>query len=235
MKLEISELINLSGIKSSADSVANDFALLAIANRDKAGKVFDCLKNLPSVNNFIYSIKIQQIFKKALKSDFLLFPRLQQNCRADHPGESKFSYPWHNDLSYNGGSVNSYIIWIPIDDVNMNNGSLHVIPRSHNAHQLITFDEISLLNKRSAGYFNVENIEQIIEDLGEKRVNLRRGQGVIFHSKLLHRSGENNSEATRLALQIRCFDAKSTDAVINDWKGGIDEGIHPMEYLDKFF
>jgi len=81
----------------------------------------------------------------------------------------------------------------------------------------------------------VENIKEIIDVLGEKRVNLRRGQGVIFHSKLLHKSGENNTEATRLALQIRCFDAKSKDAVNNHWKGGIDEGIHPMEYLNKFF
>jgi ectoine hydroxylase-related dioxygenase (phytanoyl-CoA dioxygenase family) len=235
MKREISHLISLSGIESSAESVAHDFAKLAIANREKAGKVFDSLKNLPSVNNFIYSYKIQQIFKEALDSKLLLFPRLQQNCRADHPGESKFSYPWHNDLSYNGGSVNSYVIWIPLDNVNEDNGSLHVIPSSQNAHQIVTFDEISLLNKRSAGYFVVENIKEIIDVLGEKRVNLRRGQGVIFHSKLLHKSGENNTEATRLALQIRCFDAKSKDAVNNHWKGGIDEGIHPMEYLNKFF
>ena len=235
IKSEISELISLSGVESSTQRVASDFAKLAINNRQKASRVFDCLKNLPSVNNFIYSYAIQQIFREALNSELLLYPRLQQNCRADHPGESKYSYPWHNDLSYNGGSLNSYIIWIPLDDVNVDNGSLHVIPSSHNAHQIISYDEISLSNKNSAGYFIVENIKHILEVLGEKRVDLRRGQGVIFHSKLLHKSGENNTETTRLALQIRCFDAKSEDAVNSEWKGGIDEGIHPTKYLNHYF
>jgi ectoine hydroxylase-related dioxygenase (phytanoyl-CoA dioxygenase family) len=57
------------------------------------------------------------------------------------------------------------------------------------------------------------------------------GQGIVFHSNLIHKSGANYSEFSRFAIQSRWFDAKAADAIENLYSGGVDEGKNPNIYL----
>ena len=86
----------------------------------------------------------------------------------------------------------------------------------------------------SSAYFSIFDIDEGLNDAGEIRCPLLLGQAVVFHYQLIHKSGAKRSNATRLALQSRWYDALSLDAVKGKFRGGLDEGTHPSEYLDCF-
>lgn len=215
-------------IKSSGE---NPFLWLVRNSRPDAGRLFDCLIKIPEVNQFLYSSVFQNIAKLLLKSDLVLSPPSQMNLRADHPEEQKFLYPWHTDYSYNCSSRNSLIFWIPMQDANIENGCLHIIPGSHKLTAEIEIDRSKVAAKNSAGYFHISNIQEILGAHSEIRAPLNVGSAVAFSSLLIHKSGVNSSAATRFSLQSRWFDGLSQDAVLGRWRGGVDEGRDPAEYL----
>jgi ectoine hydroxylase-related dioxygenase (phytanoyl-CoA dioxygenase family) len=216
---------------SKVDIHKSNFLQLVRSSRADAGNVFDALIKIPLVNQILYSKTLEDIASQLLGSDMVLAPPSQMNLRADHPDEEKFLYPWHTDFSYNGSSSNSLVFWIPLQDVDLVNGALHIIPGSHRFRSIIKYDEAAIKSKISSGYFSIENIDEALKNFGEKRCLLRLGQAVVFHSKLLHKSGVNLSKDTRFALQSRWFDGLYPDAVRWKFRGGLDEGVHPSNYL----
>ncbi len=207
------------------------FLQLVRMSRSDAGRVFDALIKIPLVNQIVYSEKLQCLASQLLGSDLVLASPSQMNIRADHPEEGKFLYPWHTDYSYNGSSKNSLVFWIPLQNVDLVNGALHIIPGSHNFESEVRLNEHAITAKMSSAYFSVVNIDEALDDAVEIRCPVLLGQAVVFHSRLIHKSGANRSNATRFALQSRWFDALSCDAVKGKFRGGLDEGIHPSEYL----
>jgi phytanoyl-CoA hydroxylase len=210
---------------------ASSYLNLVKSNRKDAGKIFDSLVKIPAVNQILYSHSLENIAKQLLQSSLVLSSPTQMNLRSDHPSEERFLYPWHTDYIYNFGSSNSLVFWIPLQEVDNVNGCLHIIPGSHRVDAEIDFNEDAFLAKSSAEYFHIRNMEDILSEMAEIRCPLKLGQAVVFHSKLIHKSGENFSSATRFALQSRWFDAMSTDAIENRFVGGIDEGRNPKLYL----
>ena len=217
--------------KSYDKNLNNKLLQLVRSNRVDAGNVFDALIKIPLVNQIVYSSLLEKVAKQLLNSSLVLSPPSQMNLRADHPDEGKFLYPWHNDFSYNSSSSNSIVFWIPLQNVDLVNGALHVIPKSHRFLSSVRYDEESIKAKRSSTYFSIENIDEALQKNGEIRCPLRLGQGLVFHSKLIHKSGKNQSDKTRFALQSRWFDGLSSDSVRGRFRGGLDEGVHPKEYL----
>ncbi len=220
-----------TGIKTIDSCQPNKFLELVASRRPDAGRVFDALIKIPEVNRIAYSVHLQRLAKVLLKAHLVLSPPSQMNLRADHPKENDFLYPWHTDYSYNGGSLNSLVFWIPLQEVDVINGALHIIPGSHRLNHKIQFDDRAIEAKRSANYFSIENIGEVIGKLGELRCPLKLGQAVVFHSSLLHKSGMNQSCSTRYAIQSRWFDALALDSVVMKFRCGIDEGLHPRDYL----
>ncbi len=216
-----------------SDEIIQDrnFLQLVRDNRADAGHVFDTLIKIPYVNQIVYSKSLQNIAEQLLKSDLVLSSPSQMNLRADHPEEGRFLYPWHTDYSYNGSSSNSLVFWIPLQEVNLVNGALHLITGSHRFKSDIRYDENAIRAKASSAYFSIDNIDEALRWASVVRCPLALGQAVVFHSKLIHKSGANRSTTTRFALQSRWFDGLSTDAVKRKYRGGLDEGIHPSQYL----
>ncbi len=219
------------GLEPIVSCQSSKFLDLVGTRRPDAGRVFDALIKIPEVNQIAYSIQLQRLAKGFLKSQLVLSPPSQMNLRADHPKESAFLYPWHTDYSFNGGSLNSLVFWIPLQDVDLINGALHIIPGSHRLNHKIQFDQNAIEAKRSANYFSIKNIDEVIGKLGELRCPLKLGQAIVFHSNLLHKSGMNQSCGTRYAIQSRWFDALAADSISRKFRCGIDEGLHPRDYL----
>jgi hypothetical protein len=102
---------------------------------------------------------------------------------------------WHQDEIYiptrdrslTGG-------WIALDDANIDNGCLWVIPGSHKG---ILYDQ--------RAHDDPEEFDQAAEsygfqDTGEIPVEVKTGDAVFFHGYLLHRSRKNRSQAYRRVL-----------------------------------
>ncbi len=207
------------------------FLQLVQASRPDAGRVFDALVKIPLVNRLLYAERLQRIAEQLLASSLVLAPPTQMNLRADHPDEGRFLYPWHTDYSYNSSSANSLVFWIPLQDVDLVNGALHIIPGSHKVPARVRYDEAAIARKMSSAYFEIENIDELLRQGQDLRCPLRLGQAVVFHAHLVHKSGVNASGRTRFALQSRWFDALAPDAAQARFVGGLDEGVHPRSYL----
>lgn len=212
-------------------SVDNAYQSLAKINRKSAGSVFDAVVKIPEFNRYIYQDSFEAIVQQLLKSDNVLSSPSQMNLRTDHPSEERFLYPWHTDYSYNFSSKNSLIFWIPLQDVDVSVGSLHVIPSSHLLNHCIKINSAAVFSRHSSSYFEVEGVCDLLCKMGEIRCNLSLGQGLVFHSNLLHKSGFNYSDQVRYSIQSRWFDANSDDALANFYIGGIDENNDPSKYL----
>ena len=83
----------------------------------------------------------------------------------------------------------SFNIWVPLVDLNENNGVIKILPRSH----------VWLKSYRSA---NINSAYEAVNDLlWQKMIPLfmKRGEALIYDHRLLHASGENFSNELRLA------------------------------------
>ena len=87
--------------------------------------------------------------------------------------------------------------WVPLDYAAADNGTISVIPRTHKLDLLPhTPPEGEHVNY---GVFGVEGYD---DHPDEVVVELNPGDGVFFHSKLLHRTGPNMSERHRRVLTV---------------------------------
>jgi ectoine hydroxylase-related dioxygenase (phytanoyl-CoA dioxygenase family) len=212
----------------------NPFLWLVRNRRCDAGHLFDCLVKIPEVSQILYSQTLQKLAEALLQTNLLLASPSQMNLRADHPGEEKFLYPWHHDYAYNCSARNSVVFWIPLHEVDEVNGCLHVIPGSHRLHAEINIKNATS-GKNSAELFSVSNIGHILKHNPDVRVPMKAGSALALSGLLLHKSGANRSDHTRFAFQSRWFDGLAEEAVSNRWRGGIDEGRAPADYLLNAF
>lgn len=86
-----------------------------------------------------------------------------------------------------------YAVWIPLQDTDVNNGTLKVIPRSHKISN-------SIFSYTAKGYHS-EHIEWLRQH--EIPIKLKAGQAVIFDNNLLHNSAPNATNQDRIAITFR--------------------------------
>ena len=100
-----------------------------------------------------------------------------------------FASPWHQDQAYWGGAT-KYSGWIALEEATPENGCLRVIPGSHRR----TRDHASVQDAR--GFTNRVSDEEL---KGERMldVEMRCGDVLVFHDRLLHSSHPNRSGRDR--------------------------------------
>jgi ectoine hydroxylase-related dioxygenase (phytanoyl-CoA dioxygenase family) len=118
------------------------------------------------------------------------------------------AWAWHQDYGYWYGNGVLYpdlcSVYIAVDAATRENGCLQVLKGSH---KLGRIDHVLTGDQAGA---DLERVEEIKKRLELVYVELDRGDAVLFHSNLLHRSDRNNSENPRWAM-ICCYNAKSND------------------------
>lgn len=111
-------------------------------------------------------------------------------------GETR-EIPWHQDRNY--WPLEPLVVcsaWVAVDDVDVGNGAMHVIPGSH--RQLVPHIEATdgqvFAEQADPAHFDVESAVPI---------ELRAGQFVLFNERLLHWSPPNRSNRRRFGLAVR--------------------------------
>ena len=120
------------------------------------------------------------------------------------------AWEWHQDYGYwyENGCLRPDLAscMIAITAATKANGCLEVVPGSH---QLGRIDHVEQHGQVCA---DPERMEHICSVLGVRDVEVDPGDGLFFHSNLLHRSQNNLSSDPRLSV-INCFNTKSNDPV----------------------
>ena len=142
------------------------------------------------------------------------------------PGDPK-RVSWHQDASYWPLTPSRVVsAWLAIDDVDIDNSAMHVIPRSHH-HAQLTFRD-STAAENNVLFQTVDNAA----DYGDAPVALemRAGQISLHSDWILHGSEPNSSNRRRcglamryLSADVRAYDGWNTNST---WCRGTDPTGH---------
>jgi ectoine hydroxylase-related dioxygenase (phytanoyl-CoA dioxygenase family) len=131
-------------------------------------------------NNFVEDVTE---FMGAKENELLFL-----NCflRMDPPFDMKNTLDWHVDHSTNKYVNNGCTIWCPLQDTDVNNGTIKVLLNSVNEE---------FINK------NQECLDRFIKKYNvQEDICVKKKDILIFKNKLVHKSGFNKSDKIRFAL-----------------------------------
>jgi ectoine hydroxylase-related dioxygenase (phytanoyl-CoA dioxygenase family) len=121
-------------------------------------------------------------------------------------GEQRFPTPWHQDVAYWQNTRPKLSVWIPLDDVSEENGTLKVLPGSHRRQ---------LQHGGGKGGETNDEFVNVITELpqnapGEIVCEMKRGGALFFSDHLAHASCANTSGQDRYVI-ISTYHAPAPD------------------------
>jgi ectoine hydroxylase-related dioxygenase (phytanoyl-CoA dioxygenase family) len=171
------------------------------------------------VEKFLFSKMMAEITSSLIGDDVFLFNE-QYVVKAAEKG---MKFGWHQDSGYIGHPHTPYLTcWIPLIDVNENNGTVYILPFSQAKTTQMQPHTTEEGSNDQVGYFgNQQGIP----------VNINRGDIACFSSVTFHRSSPNNSSKMRAAFiaQYSPDIIKSKDQK-NNW-GLADPLVSKGEYI----
>ena len=112
--------------------------------------------------------------------------------------------------------------WLAVTEANLDNGPLWVIPGSHRepVHESVARDV-----REHASPFYVEITG--VDTADEMPVLIRPGDLLLFHSRLRHRSTDNESSQDRAAMVFHYAPAGTTGYIApnHDWMPVLRDGV----------
>jgi len=153
------------------------------------------------------------------------------------PGQKSF-VPIHQDVAaIDELKFSTLNVWIPLQDVTIDNGVMYVVPRSHYIFSPYRGANVDALSK---------NIETELRPYF-KPLYLKKGQALFFDSRMFHFSPPNLSDSNRIITVCRIFpkeakmisyykDPSKDDGTIEIWqcqddyllnKNGYDDNARP--------
>lgn len=119
------------------------------------------------------------------------------------PPQARTELPWHQDNGYTPLVPEEYITcWLALDDADLDNGCLWVIPGSH--------CNGTIKHNNGAGPFRVGHDGPAEDGVA---VPVKRGSVLVFSSLLMHRSGPNVTDRPRRAWILQYCAAATTSAL----------------------
>ncbi|RMF39441.1 MAG: phytanoyl-CoA dioxygenase family protein [Planctomycetota bacterium] len=135
------------------------------------------------------------------------------------------AWEWHQDYGYWYDFAclwpNMASCFIAIDRATRENGCLQIIPRSHHLGRI---NHMKVGDQTGA---DPERVAAVLERLPVEYVEMAPGDGLFFHSNLLHRSDQNRSPHPRWSL-ICCYNTRSN----SPYKPSRHPAYSPLELLD---
>ncbi len=99
---------------------------------------------------------------------------------------------WHQDMAYWKGDGNKVSVWISLDDVDKDTGAMQFVPGTHKT----LIDETEVQNE----VFSITLKDKYIDKSKSIVAETSRGDMVLFHSTVIHGSGQNETGKDRYTL-----------------------------------
>ncbi len=102
---------------------------------------------------------------------------------------------WHQDRWTDLDRDPQITIYTALDAATVENGCVHIIPRSHNR----------LINpSNGSGFLTQKHMDDIVTKATPEPLTLKAGEVVLLHNWLLHSSGTNGTDIPRRAFSV-CY------------------------------
>jgi ectoine hydroxylase-related dioxygenase (phytanoyl-CoA dioxygenase family) len=187
-----------------------------LSGRDRLNRHLDLppFQSLVRDNNLIYCLK------NLCRPDLLLW---RSNIFIKEPGAPIIH--WHHDKHFEdrqkenidlNDTESHFSVLVALDDMTETNGAFQVLPQSHRPLEGLERD-LRIKTKKSSGEHFIEQLPPEFAD-SAITIPLEKGQFVIFHSGLLHRSLRYESGEPRMSIALR-FVASDVKMPGNDYIG----------------
>ena len=143
--------------------------------------------------NWMENEKIRPILKQLLRDEVVITTAHHNSIMTKMPQTSKET-SWHQDRRYWSYSDDNLVsVWLALGEENSDNGVLEFIPASHK----MSFSEEQFGEKE---YFSLTNEKNMSLIETKKSSNLKSGDVVLFHCKLLHRANKNSTLKPKISF-----------------------------------
>ena len=164
-----------------------DFLVYGRGWRERRPGYFDLMSN-PKILDAVESLIGPEIFANPV-----------YNARPKVPGVAAGAVPWHQDKSYwpDANSNPVITVWVPLVESNLENGCLHIWPRTHKTRVLSYHNE----TYSSTGYTEIDT--QHMKKVVAVPLPVPAGSAILFNDRCIHMSTPNNSKAVRWSVDLR--------------------------------
>lgn len=195
---------------------------LCAVDENLSGEVILAARDLVEFYQLVSAPRVRNVAEKLVGSevcqivhDVCLF-RIDPPV-VDHPR----LFDWHQDYPYNVLSRSAVTLWLPLTDITPEMGPLRVVPRSHGAIRPVSFRQAFAGGGKGMGHkvFELKEMDRALLEASSVEIpDVNAGDGVFFHSCLLHRSGTNRSDRARWVFNVRYGDMLDDAVVQRGWR-----------------
>ena len=176
--------------------------------------IYNACRRLTSVHQLSVSDKLLNLSKNLLQTD-LIMSNPYKTIRIDCQQRENYLLPWHQDYPYVQDSPDALIYWIPLQDVDEENGCMTVAPGSHQQGIIpVKMDSPTPCIKDL--HLADASVASLYPNL---RIPLKMGDVLVFNTLMLHRSCPNLTKLPRWTLQIRHGNFQHPFAIRKYWPG----------------
>ncbi len=128
-----------------------------------------------------------------------IFSNPVYNTRPKVPKVAAGAVPWHQDKSYwPGANANPVItVWISMVDATLENGCLHIWPRTHRTDVLTCHAE----TYTGTGYTEIDEVH--MQGVRAVPLPVPAGSAILFNDRCIHMSTPNLSKQIRWSCDLR--------------------------------
>ena len=150
-----------------------------------------------------------------VSGDWLLRPKL--------PAEGESGLPWHQDSGYMKDTEQYHwpTVWVPLVPVSRANGAMEFLPGTHR-FPIREHDDKELVTGRRTPQHDPSVGREVIT------MSMDRGDFVIFHNHLFHRSTVGGAHSVRWSIDFR-FSPGGTPIGDHLWFRGMRHVVHSAQ------
>ncbi len=137
--------------------------------------------------------KLKELFQSACERNFSNYRAISHQFIIKRKG-NETTFPVHQDWSIvDESKYISLNIWVPVQDVNEQNGAMSIVKKSHKINRKI----------RGAGYL-FPNYYPVLSDIKPHLTSyaMKAGEALIFYHRTIHGSPPNLSDEPRVVVQL---------------------------------
>lgn len=144
--------------------------------------------------------EIKRICKRAVEITFQNATPLGATFMVKSKGENGSLHPHQDWNIVDEMQFNSYNIWLPLVDVNEQNGTLLILPNSHSIY------------KNVRGLNIPSSFEKVEKEVWQYLIplNMKAGEALVYDHRLLHASGVNKTNTPRLVIVYGLIPVQAT-------------------------
>jgi ectoine hydroxylase-related dioxygenase (phytanoyl-CoA dioxygenase family) len=219
------------GVAETIDDLFRD--LVAIDGKG-GGELLLAARDTPAFFDIVLAPNLRRLVSTISEQKLLQFVPEMCQLRIDGPEQQDRLFAWHYDAAYTGMADSAVTCWLPMTPISRDMGPLKIIPGSHREIWKVRFRH-DLLGQAFAGPRRVEIANPDLEHFERRAIEaapMEPGDALIFHSRLLHSSGDNKSARYRWICNPRYGDLADARLVRNGWH--VSSARNPFAFGDYY-